>query len=334
MNAFTFPPRAGASGITSMTNVLIVLTLPEPVRMQYFNHLKKNFPELKLDMVDNHAKVDPHIGEAEVLVSFGPQLANHVFEKAKKLKWVQALGTGVDGITDQPGLRKDVLVTNMHGFHGGPVSEAALMGMLVLSRGLPRSMRNQAARKWERFPAKLLKDKTVGIFGIGAIATVLAPMCKAFGMRVVGISSAKRQVAAFDAMHTRAELAQVVKDLDYFVLLTPFTPETKNIIDAKILAAMKPSAYVINLARGGVVDETALVDALKSGKIAGAALDVFAQEPLPADSPLWDMDNVVITTHQGGFFDGYPKFALPVLEENMRKWLAGDVKSMINVVKR
>ncbi len=118
------------------------------------------------------------------------------------------------------------------------------------------------------------------------------------------------------------------------MLLTPFTPETKNIVDAKIFAAMKPSAFFVNLARGGVVDEDALLDALRNGKIAGAALDVFAREPLAEDSPFWDMENVIVTQHQGGFFDGYPGFALPVVEENMRKYLAGDLKGMINVVKR
>ena len=317
-----------------MTNVLIVLTLPEPVRMQYFNHVKQRFPGIKLDMVDHHTKVDPHIAAAEVLITFGPHVSNHVFEKAKNLKWVQALGTGMDGIADQPGLRRDVLLTNMHGFHGGPVSEAALMAMLSLARELPRSLRQQARRKWDRFPVKLLKGKTVGIFGVGTIAAELAPKCKALGMKVVGISSGKRQVPGFDAMHGREELEQTVNDLDYFVLLTPFTPETKNIVDAKIFAAMKPSSFFINLARGGVVDEDALLEALRNKRIAGAALDVFAKEPLPEDSPFWDMENVILTQHQGGFFDGYPGFALPVVEQNLRKYLAGDLKGMINVVKR
>jgi len=316
-----------------MTNVLIVLTLPEPVRMQYFNHIRKTFPEVKLDMVDHHSKVDPHIGAAEVLVTFGVQMASHVFEKARNLKWVQALGTGVDGITDQPGLAKDVLVTNMHGFHGGPVSEAALLGMLALARDLPRSMRLQGKHKWERFPAKLLKEKTVGIFGVGVIAQELAPKCQALGMRVVGISAAKRPVPGFDAMYGRDELERAVKEIDFLVLLTPYTQETQNIVNARIFAAMKPGAYLVNLARGGVVDEDALVDALKAKKLAGAALDVFATEPLPENSPLWDMENVIVTQHQGGFFDSYPRFAIPVVEENMRKWLAGDVKGMINVVK-
>ena len=115
-------------------------------------------------------------------------------------------------------------------------------------------------------------------------------------------------------------------------MLTPYTQETHNIVDAGILAAMKPGAFLVNLARGGVVDEDALVAALQGKKLAGAALDVFATEPLPAESPLWDMENVIVTQHQGGFFDSYPRFAIPVVEENMRKFLAGDIGSMINVV--
>ena len=317
-----------------MTNVLIVLTLPEPVRMQYFDYLGTHFPEVRLDMVGHHSKVDPYIAAAEVLITFGPHVANHVFEKAKSLKWVQALGTGVDGIADQPGLRRDVLVTNMHGFHGAPVSEAALMAMLSLARDLPRSLRQQARRKWDRFPVRLLKEKTVGIFGVGTIAAELAPKCQALGMKVVGISSAKRKVPGFDAMFGREELAQAVKEFDYFVLLTPYTPQMHHVVNAKIFAAMKPSSFFINLARGGVVDEDALLDVLKNNRIAGAALDVFAQEPLPEDSPFWDMENVILTQHQGGFFDGYPRFALPVVEHNLRKYLAGDLKGMINVVKR
>src|SRR5439155_5684979 len=140
-----------------------------------------------------------------------------------------------------------------------------------LARNLPRSLRHQAKRKWDRFPVKLLKGKTVGIFGVGTIAAELAPKCKALGMKVVGISSADREVPGFGGMLRRAKLAQAVKDVDYCVLLTPFSPETKNIVDAKSFAAMKRTAFLVNLARGGVVDEDGLVLAGKQGKIAGAA---------------------------------------------------------------
>lgn len=317
-----------------MTNLLILLTFPEKVRTQYYNHLRAKFPEVNIHMVDHHSKVGPYIGSADILVTFGPMMADHVLKDATKLKWIQALGTGVDGITDQPSFRDDVLITSVHGIHGAAVSEAAIMLMLALSRELPRVVRNQDRHKWDRFPARLLKDKTIGIFGVGAIAEELAPKCKAFGMTVVGISSTKREVAGFDRMYGRDELEHAVREVDYLVLLTPYSPATRGIVGAKTFSAMKPTSYLVNLARGGVVDEEALIKALKQGQIAGAALDVFNQEPLPVDHPFWTMENVLVTPHLGGFYDTYPAYALPVVEENLRRFLAGDTKNMINVVKR
>jgi len=317
-----------------MTQVLVLLTMPEAVRMQYRDGILARFPEVTVNVVDHHSKVDPYIGSADVLMTFGPMMSDDVLARAPNLKWIQALGTGVDGIIDRPSLGKNVIVTNLHGVHGPPVSEAAFMSMLALSRQLPRSVRNQVAHVWDRFPARLLKEKTVGIFGIGVIAEELAPKCKAFGMKVVGISSVKREVAGFDTVYARDDLLEAVRGLDYLVLLTPLSPATHKSVDARVLAAMKPTSYLINLARGGVVDEAALIDALKGKRIAGAALDVFAQEPLPPDHPFWDLDNVIITTHQGGFCDVYVKFAMPVIEQNLRKFLAGDAAGMINLVKR
>jgi len=315
-------------------NLLIVLTLPEPVRNRYYEHIRAAFPELQVDMVDHHTKVDPYIRSADILVAFGVMLADHVFKDGRNLKWVQALGSGVDGIVDQPSLRKEVMVTNLHGLHGPPVSEAAIGAMLALSRDLPRVLRNQSRQKWDRFPARLLKDKTVGILGIGVIAESLAPKCKAFGMRVIGISSTPRPVPGFDRMYRRGELLEAVRELDYLVLLTPHTPDTRGIVDAELLAAMKPTSYLVNLARGGVVDEAALIDALDAGRLAGAALDVFAEEPLPAGHRFWDMEQVIVTPHLGGFCDVYVDDALPIVVENIRRFLAGNRDQMINVVRR
>ena len=208
------------------------------------------------------------------------------------------------------------------------------MSMLALARGVPNIVRNQAQRKWERQPARLLDEKTVGILGVGSIAEALAPKCKAFGMQVVGISGTQREVPGFDRMHGKDELVEVVAGLDFLVLLTPYTPDTRNLVDATVLAAMKPTAYLINLARGGVVDEPALMACLERKGIAGAALDVFATEPLPEDHPLWGMDNVLITPHLGGFCDVYPKLVPPTIEENIRLFLAGDTANMINLVSR
>ena len=315
-----------------MANVLILLTLPEPIRNQYRDRLRKRFSEITIELVDHHSKVGPYIDKADALITFAPMLSGEVLAAARRLKWVQALGTGVDNLIDQPSLRKDVIVTNMRGIHGAPVSEGALAGMLALARGLRRAIHAQDEQQWHRFPAQLLYDKTVGIFGIGRIAEVLAPKCKAFGMRVVGVTSAPRELAGFDRMYRREELARVVGDFDFLVLLTPLTIATRNSIDAGIFASMKPTSYLINLARGGIVDEPALIEALAKGRIAGAALDVFNQEPLPADHPFWSMSNVIITAHQGGFCDVYIDHALPTIEANMERFLKGDYNGMINVV--
>ena len=135
-------------------------------------------------------------------------------------------------------------------------------------------------------------------------------------------------------MFRRDELMEAVRELDYLILLTPYSPATRGIVDAKVLAAMQPTSYLVNLARGGVVEEAALIDALRSARIAGAALDVFAQEPLPPDHPFWDMEQVIVTPHLGGFSDVYADHALPIVEANIRRFLAGDISNMINVVRR
>ena len=314
--------------------LLILLTFPEPIRNVYRDGLAEAFPQLEINVVDHHSKIDPYIGEADILVTFGAQMADHVLEQATNLKWIQALGTGVDGIVDRPALRAGVIVTNLRGLHGASVSESVLAAMLAFSRNLPRAVRSQDAGRWDRFPVSLVKGKTVGILGVGVIATELAPRCRALGMTVIGITSVPRSVAGFDRMVGRDELLNVAGELDHLVLLAPYTAETHGIVGAPVFERMKPSSFLVNVARGGIVDEAALVEALKAGRIAGAALDVFAEEPLPEGHPLWSMPNVLITPHMAGFHVGYPAEAIPIVIENIHRFLAGDVDGMINVVRR
>jgi phosphoglycerate dehydrogenase-like enzyme len=318
-----------------MPRLLILLTLPPDVTEQYRARLSRLFPEITIDVVADKAKAESAIKAADMLLTFGQMLKNLKFDlkDAANLKWIQALGTGLDGITDQPSLRPSVTVTSLHGVHGPPVSEAALASMFALSRDLPGFVRAQDEHAWKRWPAKLLHNKTVGILGIGVIAEALAPKCKAMDMTVVGITSSPRTVAGFDSVHPVSELLTIVPHLDYFVLLTPYSSATHHMIDAKVFAAMKPTAYLVNVARGGVVDEDALVAALRAKEFAGAALDVFNEEPLPANHPLWGFKNVIITTHQGGFCDTYVDLAMPLLEHNMRCFLNNDTKSMRNIAR-
>ena len=177
-----------------MTNVLIVLTLPDAIRDRYRDRIAAVSPSLRVNVVDHHDKVDPYIGDAEVLVTFGPMMTDRVFRNAPALKWVQALGSGVDGIVDQPSLRPGTIVTNIRGIHGAPVAEAALCSMLALARDLPRSVRAQQKHRWERAPSRTLQGKTVVIAGVGLIAEALAPRCKALGMQVVGTQAIHQQI--------------------------------------------------------------------------------------------------------------------------------------------
>lgn len=324
--------------MSSKPPVLILLRSPEIILKQYFTGISEAFPDVKVTLVNNVSKVDvSHLADAEIIITHGPHLeqrAGFVLSNAPKLRWVQGIGTGVDNIVDRRELRDEVMVTNIQGVHGAPMSEAAMCAMLALSRRLSRSMANKAAHKWENWPSRTLDGKTVGILGVGVIAEAMAPRFKAFGMTVIGISSGPRPLPGFDRMEDRGKLLSVVPELDYFVVLTPYSPATRHIINAAVLGAMKPSAYLINLARGGVLDEAALLDTMKAGTIAGASLDVYAREPLPPEHPFWELDNMILTCHQAATNENSAQNNLPIINENIRRFIAGDIAGMKNIVKR
>ncbi len=315
-------------------NLLIFLTHPEPTRSGYEKYLKPRHPELNITTVGSRDEALKLAPQADILMAFGPQVRKDFFQNTPRLKWVFSLGTGTDGITDSPYLGKDVHVTAVRGIHGAPISEMAFLMMLAFNRDLRRIERQRGEKKWERWPGALLDNKTVGILGVGAIAEDLAPRCKAFGMRVVGISRTSRPIPGFDKIYSRAEIVQAAAELDYFVLLVPLEDDTRNIVSDAVLSAMKPSAFLVNLARGGVLDEDALLRALNGKKIAGAHLDALATEPLPPDNPLWSMDNVFITPHIGGFSDQYVIEAAKQFEQSLKAFVAGKPEEMMHRERR
>jgi len=315
-------------------NLLIFLTHPEPTRSGYERYLKPRHPELSITTVGSRDEALKLAPTADILMAFGPQVRADFFRHTPRLKWVHSLGTGTDGITDSPFLGKEVTVTATRGIHAAPISELAFLQMLAFARDFRRIERQRGEKRWDRYPGTLLSGKTCGILGVGAIAEGLAPRCRAFGMRVVGISRTRRPVPGFDAIYSRAEIAQAAAELDYFVLLLPLEDDTRNIVDARVLAAMKPTAFLINLARGGVLDEDALIAALNQNRIAGAALDALATEPLPAASPLWTMPNVIVTPHIGGYYDDYPRDAAMQFERSLAHFLAGRPELMVHRERR
>lgn len=250
-----------------------------------------------------------------------------------ELEWIHALTTGVDPILAMD-LPPGVVVTATRGMHGPQMSELALLLMMALLREFPRMLGNQRRSSWERWPQRLLVGRAVGIVGVGAIGEELARRCRVFGMRVIGVSDGRSTVPGFDVIHPRRELRAVAAAVDFLVLLVPYSPATHQLVDGAVLRAMRREAYLVNIARGGVVDEAALIDTLRAGRIAGAALDVFRQEPLPVDSPLWSLPNVILTPHIGGMSDRYAEQALPYLLHNVGAWLRGDAGAMRHLVGR
>ncbi len=313
-------------------NLLLLLPRAENPDRIYERNLAAHFPELRIDSVEHHEQVEGHIAGTDILMTFSPFMADHVVREAKQLKWIQVLGSGVDGVVNLPSLRREILVTNGRGVQATPVSEAALSLMFALSRDMPRMIRNQMSRTWERWPSQTLDGRTVGILGVGQIGEALALKCKALGMQVVGISSSTRAVKGFDRMFARGQLREAVRNVDYLVLLTPYSPQTHHIVNAAVLKQMKPTAVLINVARGGVLNEADLIIALRDGIIRAAALDVFSEEPLPAEHELWSLPNVLISPHLGGLNSSYPDSILPLLVHNVSMFLANRRNEMQNIV--
>jgi phosphoglycerate dehydrogenase-like enzyme len=309
-----------------MTNVLIVNHDAEDFRAP----LAKSFPDVNIEAVDDDAAA-AHVSEADVILSRGRWVTRELMEKGKRLRWFQCLITGVDHLLPALSGTK-VMLTNARGIHGPQMSEMALLHMLALSREVPQLVRNQDRHIPQRIVPKLLEGRTVVILGVGAIAEHTAKVCKAFGMTTVGVTNTPRPVAGFDRMRPRGALLEAAAEADFLLLLLPHTSENDKLIGEAVFRAMKPSACLVNVARGGVVDEPALVKALQAGEIAGAGLDVFSAWPLPKDSPLWDMRNVFITPFVGGQCDQYVRQAMTIVEPNLRNFLAGRLDRMINVV--
>jgi D-2-hydroxyacid dehydrogenase (NADP+) len=309
-------------------NLLILNQLAD----EYKKALASKFPEIIIHTSIKEEDIGDFIEKTNVLLTF--RISDGLIKRASNLQWIQCMASGVDAIVNLPSLRKEVLVTSTRGIHAPQMSEMAILLMLSLSRNFPQIIRNQDRGIWERWPAKLLFQKKVGILGIGAIGEEIARKCKAFGMEVFGMDIAKRQVDAVDYFYGPEDLLKVAQEVDFFIIVTPLTPQTHNMVNAKVLSSMKPTAFLINIGRGEIIDENALIHVLESGKIAGAALDVFCQEPLAKDHPFWRLKNVIITPHIGGSTTIYVDQVLSIFEENLRRFLKGERETLINLVER
>ncbi len=297
---------------------------------EYFALLKPQFPEVEFFPAYSREAAQPVIADVEVIFTLAHVIPRALLAQARSLKWLQSMTTGTDALIGV--LPSHVLLTSCRGAHGPQMSELALLYMLALNRNLLRMLKAQAECKWDRYAQPVLEGKTIVIVGVGYLAEHLAARCKLFGMRVLGVSGVPRTVPDFDEIYPRTALRAAAAQADFLVLLVPYAKETHHLVDSEVLAAMKPTAFLINLARGGVLDEAAFIAHMRAGRIAGAALDVFNKQPLPADSPLWHLPNVIITPNVGGHSERFVEQTLAIAIPNLRAFLEGRIGDMQNVV--
>jgi phosphoglycerate dehydrogenase-like enzyme len=274
----------------------------------------------------DQAEVKARLPEIEIAVGSFPR---DLLLQAPKLRWFQQWGAGADWLLKHPELaEKDFTLTNVSGIHAVPISEHIFAFLLSFARSFPRAMRDQLSSSWsqrEQQPAFELAGKTMLLLGTGAIGGRTAKLAQAFDMRVVGVRrNPDKGVAHIDEMVALSELIRVLPEADFVVLTLPLTRDTHHLIGEAELRALKPEAILVNIGRGGLVDEGALVRALQEGWIAGAGLDVFETEPLPSESPLWGLENVIITPHTSGDTPHYDERALQIFLENLRRYRAGE----------
>jgi len=278
------------------------------------------------------------IGEADVLLVSG-LWRNEMIAKAPRLAFIQSISAGLDQYSRDDLRAAGIRLASAQGANERAVAEHAIALILALARQLPQGRDNQTALKWRGMISDIaqreveLGGKTLVIVGMGRIGSRLATLAKAFDMRVIGVKRdpSKGQGAA-DAVVAQARLLEVLPDADFVALTCPLTPETEKLIDARALAAMKRSAYLVNVARGRVVDEPALIKALADGTIAGAAVDCAWEEPLPATSPLWTAKNIMITPHTAGETRRYEDNVLDFLMENLGRLQRGETELKNGVV--
>jgi phosphoglycerate dehydrogenase-like enzyme len=328
------------------TFVLTQSPLPDPL----IERLRAVSPRLQVEhrAAGSIDELGDALAEVEVLYTTGMLPAP---ERVPNLRWVQGHFAGVDGVIGHPTVQQaHVTLTTSSGVHASNMGEYVLMMMLAFAHRLPRMLEHQArgewtSKRWEMFVPRELRDSTLGIVGYGSIGREVARLARTFGTRVL---AAKRDPARHgdegwqlegtgdptgdyvERFYAPSALDEMLPECDFVLLIVPLTPETRHLIGPDQLRQMKRDAVLINVARGGVVDEQALIDALQNGVIGGAALDVFSREPLPADSPLWKLPNVILSPHVSGFTPHYDERAMQLFAENLRRYVAGE--KLLNVV--
>lgn len=262
------------------------------------------------------------IREAEILIGWSHSIQEDVLSSDSQLKWIQTWSAGVDRMPLSELGSKGIQLTNASGVHSIPITEHIFAMILAFTRNLHLAIRQQSNHKWDTSGSFTeLAGKTIVIVGVGQIGRHTAKIAQAFGMRTVGVRHSGKSSPHVEVMYKADQLEEALAEGDYVVNILPLTNETRGLFDKAKFAAMKDSAFFVNVGRGPSVVTDDLIDALRSGALAGAGLDVFEEEPLPSDHPLWTMDNVIMTPHMAGDTDRYSERVMDIFLENLQHYV-------------
>lgn len=296
----------------------------------FSERLHHDFPQIEVVHLPNYDRVIDEIADADIAISWS--LRGDQIKAAKKLRWIHSTAAAVHQMMTPELRATGIAVTNARDVHGPVVAEHAIALAFALAKRIPQAVRHQHQKHWgqhdlwnESPRPRELSGTTMTIVGLGAIGAPLARLATLLGMRVVAVREhAQRRSELADAVYGFEELDQALNAGDFIVLAVPVTPKTRHLMNAERLAQLKPDAYLINVGRGVLIDESALVDALRAKRFGGAALDVTTEEPLAADSPLWGLQNVLITPHIAGLTEKMWDRHYEHYTRNLRRFLAGD----------
>jgi phosphoglycerate dehydrogenase-like enzyme len=310
------------------------LILPDHLAPVLGDRVCQIAPECELVVLDSQGNVHGDLDDSEVLfLRWGVDRSTYrdlIGSLASNLRWIHTVSAGVDHVLVPELEEINTLLSNASGVFTVPIAEMVLGYMLTVVKRIPELLEQQHGHHWRKLDLDELRGKTVGILGLGDIGGEVARLCRAFGMRVVGVRRSGQEHESADEIFTPDRLPEFLACSDFIVLATPLTPETRGMIGRAELEAMKPSAWLINVSRGHVIDEDALLESLREKRIGGACLDVFVEEPLPVDSPFWELPNVIITPHNSWSSPRMSDREAELFLENLRRYVNGD--ELLNVV--
>lgn len=288
------------------------------------------FPDRELVIFEDIAQFQSQIPEVEALLALHPPRGH--WARARRLRLIQMTGAGVDALLPAPDLPERVEIANARGIHGAQMPEFAIGMLFALAKRVPRALEQKQRREWRPYLPRTLEGTTLGILGLGTIGREVARRATALGMRVIGTQRTPKPSPGVSEVLPPEQTERVLRESDALVVLLPLTPETRGLLDAAALAKLKRGALLVNLARGGIVDEASVAQALHDRALGGAAIDVFEQEPLPPEHPLWDAPNAILTSHIAGVRPDYMERVAELFFENVRRIERGE--PIVNPVDR